>query len=246
MLQIVWILLAVVSFLYGLLILSLASGTRFFAVWFVISTVFCLLAVADRINLWHKLPAVGRGWILAVVIVGGCIFVLTEARIIKSFGMQGEPDLDYVIVLGAQVRDNGPSVVLQYRLDAAYEYLISNEETICIVSGGQGYNEPFSEAEGMKAYLIGKGISDRRILMEAESHTTKENIRNSMTLLDPESDRVGIVTNNFHLYRGCGIARKSGISHVCGICAESKPLYLANNLLREFFGVVKDKLAGDL
>lgn len=55
--------------------------------------------------------------------------------------------LDYIIVLGAQVRKDGPSPVLKYRLDKAVEYLNENPDTVCIVSGGQGSNEPWSEAE---------------------------------------------------------------------------------------------------
>ena len=68
----------------------------------------------------------------------------------------------------------------------------------------------------------------------------------SKVFFDPAADSVGIVTNNFHLFRACGIARKSGIEHISAILAPSTPLYLPNNLLREFLGVVKDTLAGNL
>ena len=49
------------------------------------------------------------------------------------------------LVLGAQVHKTRPSLVLQYRLDKAIDYLESNPNTICIVSGGKGANEPFPE-----------------------------------------------------------------------------------------------------
>ncbi len=38
----------------------------------------------------------------------------------------GPDNLDYIIVLGAQVYKNGPSPVLKFRLDKAYEYLLQN------------------------------------------------------------------------------------------------------------------------
>lgn len=75
--------------------------------------------------------------------------------------MKGETNLDYVIVLGTQIHESGPSIVLKYRLDAAVLYLNENPGTICIVSGGQGKNEPYSEAEGMAKYLIEKGIPEK-------------------------------------------------------------------------------------
>ena len=43
-----------------------------------------------------------------------------------------------MIVLGAQVHADKPSVVLKYRLDEAILYLNENPETVCIVAGGQG------------------------------------------------------------------------------------------------------------
>ena len=131
-------------------------------------------------------------------------------------------------------------MVLQYRLDAAYEYLKDHEHTKCIVTGGQGWNEPFPEAEGMKTYLTGKGIEASRILMESKSNDTLENIANSLPFIDPQTDNVAIVTNNFHVFRGCAIARKAGIRDVTGLPAGSTRLYLPNNLLREFLGVLKD------
>ena len=151
---------------------------------------------------------------------------------------QSESGLDYIIVLGAQVRENGPSVVLQYRLDAAIDYLEDNPDTICIVSGGQGANEPFSEAQGMADYLEKKDISKERILLETESKTTAQNISYSMKML-PEGVRVGIVTNNFHMFRALQIAKKQGLTQVSGIAAASKPLYLPNNMLREYLAEIK-------
>ena len=244
--KIIWIILAAICILYGILILSLRSGTAFFAVWFGLGGICGLFAAASHVHLWERLPAGGKAACLIVLAAGLAVFVFTEARIIREFRNTGEQRLDCLIVLGAQVRDDGPSVVLRYRLDTACAYLQENPDTICIVSGGRGMNEPCPEAEIMKEYLTGKGIPEKRILAETESRNTLENIRNSMWMFDPETDRVGIVTNNFHLYRGCSIAEKAGIRHVSGIAAPSRLLYLPNNLLREFFGVIKDRISGNI
>ena len=244
--QNLWTIIGIGCVLYGFLILSILSGTSFFAVWFALGGICFLFAAAARFHVWQNLPVGGKTAFLVVVIACLAFFVFVEARILTCFGEEGKKDLDYIIVLGAQVRKDGPSVVLQYRLDKAFEYLEENPDTICIVSGGQGSNEPRPEAVEMKSYLVEKGIAEERILTEAESASTVENIQYSMKLLDPETDSVGIVTNNFHLYRGTGIARKAGIRHVSGIAAPSMPLYFPNNMLREFFGVVKDTIKGNM
>lgn len=140
----------------------------------------------------------------------------------------------------------GPSAVLKFRLDAAYEYLTANEETICVVSGGQGSNEPCTEAEGMYQYLVEKGISPDRILLEKESTDTSENIAYSARLMGGTDVSVGIVTNNFHVFRGVMLARHAGFEDACGIAARSNIYFQPNNLVREFFGVMKDLVCGNL
>ena len=136
--------------------------------------------------------------------------------------------------------------MLAYRLEAAYGYLVANPDTRCIVSGGQGPNEPEPEAHVMARYLMARGISGDRIIIEDASANTAENIMNSLAFIDPANDRVGIVTNNFHVFRGCAIARKKGIANVSGISAESSPWFLPNNLLRESCGITKDFVFGNI
>ena len=244
--QILWSIIGIGCVLYGCLICSLRSGTSFFIVWLILGAFLLGLAAAAHMHLWRKVPAGGKAAVCILVCLCAAVFVFTEARICSGFGQTGEENLDYIIVLGAQIKEKGPSVVLQYRLDTACSYLERNPDTICIVSGGQGPNEPCTEADGMHRYLLAKGIPAERILLEAKSRSTLENIQNSMKMLDPETNRVGIVTNNFHLYRGCAIAGKAGIRHVSGIAAPSKVLFLPNNMFREFFGVVKDVLKGNM
>ena len=68
----------------------------------------------------------------------------------------------------------------------------------------------------------------------------------SRELMDGEDASVAIVTNNFHLFRALHIAAVHGYRNVQGISAYSTALYLPNNMLREFFGVCKDLVRGDL
>ena len=238
--------LGVLSVLYGISIMMVQSGTRFFLVWYVLGAVFFALAICSRFGVWANLPVIARRVISVVLVLVLAFFVLVECFVASGFGAQVEPGLDYIIVLGAQVKDDGPSVVLKFRLDKAYEYLEESPNTICIVSGGQGRLEPFPEAEGMADYLVSRGIDRSRIIEEDQSKDTKQNIENSMKLFDYKNSTVGIVTSNFHVYRGVQIARKSGIGNAVGIAADSVPWYNPNNMFREFFGVCKDLVFGNM
>jgi uncharacterized SAM-binding protein YcdF (DUF218 family) len=219
-------------------VFAVGSGTGFFAVWIGLAVIFGFFSMAAKKNLWNCLPACIRIALIVLFCLGLVIFVVIEGCIFSGFHEKGKDNLDYIIVLGAQVYENGPSTVLQFRLDKAIEYLTDNPETICIVSGGQGYNEPFPEAVGMAAYLEDNGISEERIILESESSNTEENIANSMVLIE-ETASVGIVTNNFHVFRAVQTAKSEGLENVCGIAADTTKLYLPNNMLREFFGEVK-------
>ncbi|MCQ2609392.1 MAG: YdcF family protein, partial [Lachnospiraceae bacterium] len=179
--------------------------------------------------------------IIGIVIICGSIFIIVECIIIKEFVKEGKKNLDAIIVLGAQVYEDSPSVVLKYRLDKAIEYLTNNKNTICIVSGGKGYNEKYPEAIIMQKYMIENGIKDDRVLIEDKSKNTEENIKNSMQNID-EDKLVGIVTNNFYIYRALQIAKKVGLKDVYGVVAKSDYITLPNNLLREFFAVIKESL----
>jgi uncharacterized SAM-binding protein YcdF (DUF218 family) len=167
------------------------------------------------------------------------LIAVVLAKIAAYSENKPEKDLDYIIVLGAQVRNDGPSRVLRYRLEAAFDYLKNNPDTLCIVSGGQGSNEIMSEAEAMKKYLTESGINEKRIIMEDKSTDTNENIRFSRKLL-PEGARVGIVTSNFHLYRAVFLCKKNGLENIFPIAANSEVFYAPNNYLREAFAYIKD------
>lgn len=109
----------------------------------------------------------------------------------------------------------------------------------CIVSGGKGPNEPFPEAQGMADYLKEHGIDEQRILEEPDSKTTEENIVNSKKLISDDDASVGVITNNFHMFRALQIADKYGLDNAQGIAAGSPPNMLVNNMVREFFAEIK-------
>lgn len=240
------ILAAFLCFLYCFIVFRIRSGNRFYLIWALGGLLFLGVAAVFYYDLWARFPMPLRRGIIGVTAVGVILFVVAEGCIFAHYGDKGRPDLDYIIVLGAQMKPAGPSVVLKFRLDAAYEYLMANEDTLCVVSGGQGSNEPCSEAEGMYTYLVGRGIAPERILMEDQSTDTSENIAFSAALIGGTDKDVGIVTNNFHVFRGVMLARHAGFENACGISARSNIFFQPNNLVREFFGIMKDLVCGNL
>lgn len=241
------IIVGIISIIYYLCVgLMAGHGTNFYYIWLLIGLVLVFWGIVWKKGYIKKLPLWVRRTTLILALVGGLLFLSVEALITSKCFEKGKDGLDYVVVLGAYLRPTGPSTVLEYRLEKAYEYYCANPDVLIVVSGGQGPNEHKPEAEGMAEYLIEKGIPKENILIENKSTSTVENLRFSSELIDEKNASVGIITNNFHIFRATQIAKKAGYQDVYGIAARSYPLLQPQNMLREFFGVVKDFIFGNM
>lgn len=176
-------------------------------------------------------------WTLVSAIV--LLFGILLGMIIYGQGVGPREKADYLIVLGAGLRGETPSLVLQNRIEAAGEYLRDNPETKAVVSGGQGPDELISEAEAMRRALVRIGIEEKRILMEDRSTSTNENLTFSKAYI-PDGASVVIVTSKFHVYRACHLARRCGYTSVSGLGAENVRWLNPTNYLRECMAVFKD------
>ena len=243
---ILFTIIGILCILYGIMVLMIRSGTTFFVVWFALGAFFLLLGFLVHNHLLEKLPKILRTLLLIAICAGILVLAVCEGFVLRGFSSRAPAGLDYLIVLGAQVREDGPSAVLKYRLDAAAQYLQENNSTVCIVTGGKGAAEPFPEGQGMKDYLVKSGIPEDRIIVEDRALNTVQNIQYSMALMSSPNAPTAIVTNNFQVTRGLALARGQGLTDVYAIAAPSDPLFLPNNMLREFFGLTKDFLLGNL
>lgn len=151
------IILSIISFLYGISILNVNSGSLFYLIWFLISEFFIIIDLLIYFKVFERYRVFKKIFIW-VCSIGICIFLVILSFIISKMNVKPVKNLDYIIVLGAQVKESGPSVVLRYRLDRAVSYLKENDNTLVIVSGGQGANEKATEASVMKEYLVNNAM----------------------------------------------------------------------------------------
>lgn len=159
---------------------------------------------------------------------------------------------DYMIILGCGLREDGtPMPLLQGRIDRALWFLgkqkkKNNKDMTFVCSGGQGEDEIISEAQSMKNYLMSKGISEDKILLEDKSTTTYENMKFSKEVIDKdvaaldnleadvdEGVNIAFSTTSYHVFRSGNIAHSLGLD-ADGIGSKTKWYFYTNALIREF------------
>ena len=229
--------LAVFSLLQIVVLVIFGGAAGMVPVWLGVGIVATLLSFKRIFNKCFKIKL-----IKVLFTIGMFIFIGVESFIVWS-GFKSVPNeaCDFIIILGAQVRGNAPSMTLQYRLDSAYNYLIANPQTKAVLSGGQGPDEIMAEAEAMRRYLVEKGIKEERLILEDQSTSTYENLKYSFAIIDEikSNSSISIVTNHFHVLRARMVARDMG-KEVGGVGAKSYFFLIPNYYFREFFAVMKE------
>lgn len=151
--------------------------------------------------------------------------------------------IDYIIVLGSGIKSEEVPPLLKSRLDKAIEYYVKNSSSKIVVSGGQGADEPVSEAFAMKKYLLSQQIPEEKILVEDASTTTYENMKFSKKIIfedwknDKENPKILFSTNNYHVLRGALYARKAQLKAE-GVGAPTALYFLPTALIREYIALL--------
>ncbi len=170
------------------------------------------------------------GWIGTMIVRDSSSDILT-----------GQKNIDYVVILGCKLDDDKPGRILQARIDSALELLKSHPEAKAICTGGQGKDEPVSEADAAEQVLLESGISSDRILKETSSKNTYENFQYAKELIKPTKDgkepQIAIVTSEFHLHRSCKMAELHGIQNPIKVASKTPVLDYLPHLIREIAAV---------
>ena len=212
---------------------------------------FCVLfwprvkRIAGRV--WHKKAGKALAIVLAAMVLCAGVFGTAIGVKIARAATQTPPEGETltVVVLGCRVYNSGPSRMLVSRVGAAYEYLVSHPDAVCVLSGGQGDDEPMTEAQAMSDMLTARGVSPERLILEDESRSTKENLRFSMEKIKALglSESIALVTSEYHLYRASLYAKDAGFAVCYGIPAPSQRILLPTYFIREIFGVAYASLS---
>ena len=135
---------------------------------------------------------------------------------------------DYIIVLGAGIKNNRPSPMLEDRLTTAIELYNKGRSNKILVSGDHE-NDDYDEVTVMKNYLLDKGIPIDDIYIDSLGLSTYDSIYRAKEIF--LANNIIIVTQQFHLYRSLYIAEKLELDAV-GVSAT----------LRDYSGSVKFEL----
>ena len=168
-------------------------------------------------------------WLLKALVVlaaAGCLcFAILLGQVLSGARDDVKGDPKAMVILGCQLHDWGPSIMLRDRLDKALEYLEDHPDITVVVSGGQGENEPTTEAQGMADYLVEHGFARENIVQETLSVNTWQNLTYSARHLEEVGydlkDGVIIVSNGFHLARAKMLAGRVGFENISVLSAPS-------------------------
>ena len=218
------------------LALFLRFALRGYAYWgYAVAFAACLIFA------YHVFPKLLWRIVLVLTCIGLVYFCVVEVPIIRNARTDADDERPYLIVLGAAVYGDQPSLTLVRRLEGAQAYLERYPESFVIVSGGMGPGETVTEALAMHDWLVRHGVADERILLEDKATSTQENLRFSFDLIrergdDPDGN-VAIVSSAYHLYRAKSMARLQGV-RAAGVSSPwGYPLVMLNYFIREAFGV---------
>lgn len=197
---------------------------------------FALVARMIRTGRPSPLPRKFLRTMHILLAVGLAILLSVEGIILRGAFESTPAGLDYIVVLGAKVNGTSPSGALRNRIEVAAEYALANPNTLVIASGGQGEDEGISEAECIRRGLVARGVPEERIILEDLSTSTRENLRFSLEKLkNPDETSIGVVTNNFHVFRAMKIARSLHSGETYAVPVATSLFSLPHYLLREFF-----------
>ena len=148
-------------------------------------------------------------------------------------------EYDAIIVLGAQVKEDGtPSVALERRLTVALEAYQDSRRAI-IACGAQGGTEPRAEGDVMRDWLIARGVDPALAIAETSSYNTRQNLQNAKAIMQERGlSRALIVTSDYHVARALRLCAQVGIE-ASGRGSPSKPEYFLRNHIQEGLSTVK-------
>ena len=238
--------------LYGNYFASLMVKANFIKIE-IAASVSGIVAALFALWLIKRMPKWAANVVIALMTAYVVSFAVFAAAVM-SYGVSSRSDAVIpdgkgedvaVVVLGCRTYQT-PGKMLRKRLDSAYEVLSALPESAGVMCGGQGPNEPRSEASAMAEYLVNKGVSAARLYLDESSANTEENIENMKAILESEPALAGrrlvVVTSDFHLLRARRLLMNAGFEEGSFVMRAGLPsdfFTTASNLVREYMSWAK-------
>lgn len=156
--------------------------------------------------------------ILLIFLITNIIVINTaKDKIISKENIQ-KKNIDYILVLGAGIKNKRPSPMLKDRLDLSI-LLYQNKVSLKILVSGDHINDNYDEVNVMKNYLLENDIQEDSIISDHAGISTYDSIYRAKYIYHAKN--ILIITQKYHLYRALYIANNLGVN-AYGIPANEK------------------------
>ena len=149
----------------------------------------------------------------------------------------GADGYDCIIVLGAGVRGDTPSDMLEDRLLTAIELYNGGVAPKLLMSGDHG-SEDYDEVNVMKSYAMETGVPSEDIFMDHAGFSTYESIYRAKEVFGVK--KAVIVSQSYHLPRALHISLSLGLDAVAVGSDRREYQGEIYREVREYFAVYKD------
>lgn len=146
--------------------------------------------------------------VIIVFSINAYVVANSKNKIITREDAKKITDVDCIIVLGAGIWGDGPSPMLQDRLDEAIALYKENVSLKIIMSGDHG-REDYDEVNIMKNYAIENGVPSENIFMDHAGFSSYESMYRAKEIF--EAKKVIVVTQKYHLFRALYIGEQLGL-----------------------------------
>jgi uncharacterized SAM-binding protein YcdF (DUF218 family) len=161
--------------------------------------------VRGRARRWWRVGLLAMG-------AGGFAFVALAMTIAVYARESEDGPADAAVVLGAAVEDGRATPVFEERLRHAVDLYRRGRVRRLILTGGVGAGDVLAESEVARAYGLAHGVADGDMLLERESHSTRENFARARELMAAAGiGRVLVVSDPLHMRRAITLARDTGL-----------------------------------
>lgn len=178
---------------------------------------------------------------LAAIAFSACFTFICYALCTSAFSnVTYKEDFDVILVLGAGIFTDQVTPMLAKRLNKAIALHHLNPNARLIVSGGQGPDEPISEALAMYRYLVQRNINPSMIVLEDQSTSTLENLKYTKVLIQQlykYEPSILCVTSQFHIMRALRFGQKLNLN-LKGVGSHTPYHFFEIALIRDFLAIM--------